>query len=929
MDENLLRELKAAATPATAAVLERALRASRLLARMLEHQPAWARASLAAGDFEATPAQPAAARLAAVVPRDADLPAMQRALRLFRGREMAHLIVRDVAGWAVVDETLARLSELAEAACEAVLTWVMQDLARRRHPCPQACTPIVLGMGKLGGRELNFSSDIDLIFAYRVGPSADGDVAHEYFARVVREVTPLLAEATEDGFVFRVDTLLRPFGRAGAPALSDHAMLAYYQNHGREWERYALIKARPVAGDRAAGAALLAALQVFVYRRYLDFSAIGALRDLKARIDAEARKHGAAEDIKLGPGGIRELEFVVQLFQLVRGGQDARLRDTSLRTTLAQLGVIGTLDTETVRQLDAAYSFLRRIENALQYYDDQQTHRLPGDAAARTALCAALDFADWPALQAVLGRERRAVRAAFDRVFAADSTPQEGSSDEPHAGLWTLEGTALTAHLAELGYRHDPQHVAAQLLALRESRTVRVMSEAARNRLRECIARLSIGAVALEDPETAFCRALQVVAAIGGRSTYLALLCESAATRTQLLRLTASSPWITQLLEQSPVLLDALLDSRFENDVPKRDGIFADLARRAGGVDGADTEASMELLRRYRQETMLRIAAADLSGRLPLVQVSDRLTWLAEAVLDKALADATVQLSARYGQALRADGTPGAFAAVAYGKFGSIELGYGSDLDLVFVFDVDDPAADTQGGPRSLSAAEYYGRLGQRVVQLLSALTGAGRAYEIDLELRPSGSSGAVVSSFSGWARYQRESAWTWEHQALLRARPVAGDAALGEAVNAVRREVLVRPRDAQVLRREVREMRTKVRAGLEQRQAGRWDVKQGVGGLVDAEFLVQYLLLRDMARAPELVIWTDNWRQLDALAAAGVIPQAEAETLVTAGRAYRNWLHRCALQEAGKLAMEAQFTTARADVVRLWQRYLGDENEG
>lgn len=929
MDEDLLCELEAAATPATAAILARALRASRLLGRTFEHQPEWARACLAAGDFESVPVQPVGTRLAACLPAHGERPAVQRALRLFRGREMAQLVVRDVAGWASVDETLARLSELAEAVCEAALAWVVRDLAQRRHPLPHGCTPIVLGMGKLGGRELNFSSDIDLIFAYHSDESVDADAALEYFARVVREVTQLLAEVTEDGFVFRVDTLLRPFGRAGAPALSDRAMLAYYQNHGREWERYALIKARPVAGDLAAGAALLAALHVFIYRRYLDFGAIGALRDLKGRIDAEARKHGAAEDIKLGPGGIRELEFVVQLFQLVRGGQDARLRGPSLRTTLAQLASAGTLEAETVRQLDAAYRFLRRVENALQYFDDQQTHRLPDDEAGRVALCAALDFPDWPSLLAVLDRERSAVRSAFDRVFATDSAPREGADGEQHAGLWTLEGTALTDYLVELGYGRDPQSVAARLLALRQSRTVRVMGEGARSRLRECVGRLSIGAVTLEDPETALCRALEVVAAIGARSTYLALLCESATTRTQLLRLTASSPWITQLLAQSPGLLDALLDARFESAVPERTGIFADLARRAGGVDGTDTEASMELLRRYRQETMLRIAAADLSGRLPLVQVSDRLTWLAEAVLGKALEDATVQLSAHYGRALRADGTPGAFAAIAYGKFGSIELGYGSDLDLVFVFDIDDPAADTRGGPRSLSAAEYYGRLGQRVVQLLSALTGAGRAYEIDLELRPSGSSGAVVSSFAGWARYQREAAWTWEHQALLRARPVAGDATLGEAVTDVRREVLTRPRDPHVLRREVREMRAKVRAGLETRAAGRWDAKQGIGGLVDAEFLVQYLVLRDAARFPQLVTWTDNWRQLDALAAAGVIPQAEADALVAAGRVYRNWLHRCALQEAGKLADAAQFTAARADVVRLWKHYLGDDDEG
>ncbi|HEX7381370.1 MAG TPA: bifunctional [glutamate--ammonia ligase]-adenylyl-L-tyrosine phosphorylase/[glutamate--ammonia-ligase] adenylyltransferase [Nevskiaceae bacterium] len=914
-----------AATPRTAAVLPRALRASRFLGRVLERQREWALAALAAGRFESAATDTAARRLAEALDSVEDTAGTERELRRFRNRELARLALRDIAGWAKLDETLLGLSDVAEAACGAALEAAHAALAASKRRALAGVAPIVLGMGKLGGRELNFSSDVDLIFAY-AAPQAAGDAGpaevQEPFGRLVHGVVDLLSKVTEDGFVYRVDTLLRPFGAAGAAALSTAAMTSYYQTHGREWERYALIKARPVAGDLGAGRILLEHLQPFVYRRYLDFGAFDALRDIKQRIDADARRHGLEDDIKLGTGGIRELEFIVQLFQLVRGGQDARLRGTCLRPTLAQLGAVGLLDATTVAALDDAYVFLRRTENALQFHDDQQTQALPADAEGREALCAALDFPDWAAFQTRLAAVRSRVRETFEQVFAGHGAQPEVRS--PHGeALWAKDGEELAALLRERGFRRQPEQVAERLTALRDSRTVRLLGDAARERLHACVADLVADAAKLPDPELALCRTLEVIAAIGGRSTYFSLLRESGVARRQLLRLTAASPWITRTLAQTPALLDVLLDPRLADALPDRAALFQGLALRAGGVDAQDTEACMELLRRYRQESMLRIAVNDLAGELPLVQVSDRLTWLAEAVVGRAVVDASTQLSARYGRPARADGRGGAFAAVAYGKFGSIELGYGSDLDLVFVYDIENPGAPTRGGSRSLSAAEYYNRLAQRVVQLLSALTGSGRAYEIDLALRPSGSGGAAVTSFEGWARYQRRSAWTWEHQALLRARPVASDSALSAAVDAVRREVLVRPREAAKLRAEVVAMRHKMRAGLEKRATGQWDVKQGEGGLVDAEFLTQYLLLCNAAREPALVAYTDNWRQLEALASAGVMPREEVEALLTAGRSFRTWLHRQALQEDRQLAAATEFAAERAAVRRLWVRYM------
>ncbi len=929
--DDLPTEWLAAASRRTAAVLPRALLASRFLARTLQRHCDWTLQMLRNGGFERPATTGTGQRLHDAVAGADERGAFQRELRRFRNREMARIALRDIAGWSPLDETLQALSDLADAACDAALAFACTAL-QSRYGTPHdetgaPATPIVLGMGKLGGRELNFSSDIDLIFAYSAAGQTDGAKSldnEEYFGRLARETTRLLSAVTEDGFVFRVDTLLRPFGSVGAAALSSAAMEAYYQAHGREWERYALIKARPVAGDRAAGAALLETLQPFVYRHYLDYNALGALREMKSHIDAAARKRGCENDLKLGPGGIRELEFIVQLFQLVRGGQDARLRDTGLRRVLAQLGALELLPQERVRALDQAYVFLRRSENAVQLYEDAQTHAVPAAAQARSALCAALEIESWETFRMQLEQVRHCVRENFEGLFEEGSKRQAVErSSEGSVELWKFDAGELTVFLCERGYREDTERLAGALLQLRGSRMVRALGETALTRLRVAVNLLVVDAASQPDPETALLRALQVVTAIGGRSTYLTLLGESAVARTQLLRLVAASPWITHLLAQTPALLDTLLDPRLADEAPNRDELHAELARRAGGVDAADTEASMALLRGYRQEMMLRIAAADLAGALPLVQVSDRLTWLAQAILDKAVGDAHRQLAEQYGQALNADGQPAPFVIIGYGKFGSIELGYGSDLDLVFIYEVDDVNVETVGGRRALSAGEYFVRLGQRVVQLLSAMTGAGRAYEIDLQLRPSGGSGLVVSSLQSWTRYEHEQAWTWEHQALLRARPVSGDARLGEAVNAVRREVLTRPRDARKLLQEVREMRQKMRASLEQRVAGRWDVKQGVGGLVDTEFLVQFLLLRSAAKHPELITYTDNWRQIEALTAVGVFLEVEASALVQAGRTYRNWMHRRALQEAEALADEAQFTDERAQIRRLWSQHM------
>ena len=865
-----------------------------------------------------------------------DEPALMAGLRQYRNQELLRVLWRDVNDLAGLDETLTDLSDLAEACLREAADWLTADQARRwgtpRDGEGAAIDLIVLGMGKLGGRELNFSSDVDLIFAYPAAGATDGHrpVENErFFTRVAQRLIKVLSETTTDGFVYRVDARLRPFGESGPLVMTFNALESYYETHGREWERYALIKARPVAGDLQRGRALVEALRPFVYRRYLDYGAIEAMREMKALIREQVRRRGMEGNIKLGAGGIREIEFIGQVFQLIRGGQEKSLRIRRIQPVLERLGERGVLAPHTVQNLIDAYRLLRRVENRLQQWDDRQTHELPQDELAQVRLAYAVGAPDWPTLAEQLKRHRRLVHEEFEEVFASPQTEQGGDDIQARlAVLWSGQGTSDNDDirlLGDLGLT-DPHTALSWLRALRQGNRYASLTQTGRARLDRLIPMLLRACVVCQQPDPALRRTLQVVESIARRSPYLSLLNEHPMALSQLVRLCAASPWIADHLAAHPAALDELLDPRSLYAPPDRAGLREELSQILS--ERADLEGQMDALRQFHQVNLLRIAAADVSGRLPLMQVSDRLTDLAEVLLGAALTLAWEQLTQRHGSPGCVDNgqlRPARFVVIGYGKLGGLELGYGSDLDLVYLHD---STGDNQytDGERSLDNQVFFARLVQRLPHLLATRTAAGTVYEIDTRLRPSGRAGQLVSGFSGFETYQQRDAWTWEHQALVRARPVAGPRSLRDRFDALRERVLRRRREPGRLREDVLAMRERMRRELDQSGNGRFDLKQGRGGITDIEFMVQYNVLRWAADHPQVTAYTDNIRLLGTFAAEGLISAEEGGMLADAYRALRVEAHRLSLQGEEAIVDDNRLVEAREAVDRYWRRTMACE---
>lgn len=861
-------------------------------------------------------------------------------LRYCRRREMVRIAWRDLAGLADLDETLTDLSLLAEACIDETLA-LIEAWQRSQLGTPtgadsgEAQRLVVLGMGKLGAHELNYSSDIDLIFAFpETGETVGGPRAisnEQFFTTLGRRLIKLLDETSAHGFVYRVDMRLRPNGDSGPLVLNFAAMETYYQSQGRDWERYALIKARPVAGDLLQGQALLDELQPFIYRRYLDYGTFEALRDMKAMINREVQKKGLQNNIKLGPGGIREIEFIGQLFQLIRGGREPALRQRGIRPVIRALIDADHLPAYVGEELLQDYELLRRIENRLQAWADEQTHNLPADGPAaepawqRLALSLSPPVTagervaiDVTAVQRQIRRLRNRVQHHFEQVFTAPQAEEAADMDGIDIGVdwqavWLGSDDEVIPGFA------DPDEVRRRLQLLRDSHACRALSAKGRGRL-DRLMPLLLAAVAdtvNHDPvvgasvavDQALQRVLQLIEAIMQRTAYLALLIEHPLALSQLVKLCAASPWIAEQLARHPLLLDELLDPRTLYAPLQRDALARELEEVLQLHAADDVEQQMDVLRHFKQTQVLRVAAADLVGATPLMVVSDHLTWIAEVIVAQVLHIAVTNV---VPEAERAAVEAG-FAVIAYGKLGGIELGYASDLDLVFLHD-----GRQEAGMR-------YARLGQRIVHILTARTPAGILYEVDMRLRPSGASGLLVSSIDAFEHYQHNEAWTWEHQALLRARFVAGAEAIGSQFERVRQTVLSRARDPATLRDEVRTMRERMRSELQKGGSDQFDLKQGAGGITDIEFIVQYAVLRWGREYPELLRWTDNIRQLQGMAATAILSQQDCRILTDAYKAYRTRAHRLALQQQPALIAADEFGEYRQAVSALWSRLLAD----
>jgi glutamate-ammonia-ligase adenylyltransferase len=906
---------------------------SEFVARACIPDPALLTDLLASGDLDRRyAADDYLQRLNRQLAEATDEATLAAGLRRFRRREMVRIAWRDLAGLAGLEETLTDLSNVADSAVNAALDrlhdWQIRRFGTPRDAKGQPQHLVVLGMGKLGGRELNFSSDIDLIFAYPRHGQTDGAKAisnEEFFRRLGQRLIKTLAEPTADGFVFRVDMRLRPFGEAGPLAISFAAFEDYYQNHGRDWERYALIKARCIAGDRAAGERLLQELRPFIYRRYLDYGAFEALRGMKALIAQEVARKGMQRNIKLGPGGIREIEFIGQAFQLVYGGRDPALRERSIVRVLDHLANSGRLPPVAVNELKQAYEFLRRVENRLQAWADQQTHVLPETATAKLRLAFVMQYPDWASFHVDLTRHLAAVSQQFAQVFggaAADSAADRN----PLAGLWQsdlAEELALPV-LAECGFE-EPARAWNRLRALKQGFSYRTMEPQGRERLDALLPPVLRAVAAAPQPTATLDRVINLLEAVARRSVYLALLADHPQTLAHLVKLCAASGWISAHLARFPLLLDDLLNPAVLYAPLDRQQLAVELDRQLARTPVNDAEEMLNALRYFKQTQVLRVAAADVSGAMPLMIVSDHLTEIAETLLRKVLELAWADLLPRFGSPrCVADGTSreADFAMIAYGKLGGIELNYGSDLDLVFLHD---SAGEQQvtTGPRRIDNATFFAKLVQRIIYWLTTRTGAGDLYEVDTRLRPSGRAGLLVSSFDAFAEYQRNQAWTWEHQALARARMVAGPATLAERFQAIRREVLQRQRDPAALQQEVCAMRERMRAELDASTAETFDLKQGSGGIADIEFMVQYQILANAHRYPDLLIYTDNIRQIDGLERCKALSIADAARLRHAYRGLRRRIHQLTLQQQPAQIPADQAREERNSVLRAWRRWM------
>jgi [glutamine synthetase] adenylyltransferase / [glutamine synthetase]-adenylyl-L-tyrosine phosphorylase len=869
-----------------------------------------------------------------------DSESLSRRLRQFRRRQMVRIAFRDLAGRADLDETMADLSALADACIDQTVSLLYRwqclkyGIPTARNGLRQKL--VVLGMGKLGGLELNFSSDVDLIFAYPETGMTQGDSEpvsnEEFFVRLCRDVINIIGARTQDGIVFRVDMDLRPFGESGPVVMSFDAMEAYYQQQGREWERYAWIKARVISGDKDAGARLLERLKPFVYRRYLDFGAFESLRKMKQKISIEVKRKGMESNIKLGPGGIREVEFFGQVFQLIRGGVTPSLQERSIQKAMKALADENYIPRRVCDDLIRAYRFLRTVEHRLQEFSDQQTHMVPSDPHARERLAASVGFDTFESLGDLLEKQRNRVHYHFNKLLEAKNAKQtDGRNQEIDMALeaiWEnlLDDKSRVTTLHAAGYDRS-EEVVRLLDHLRSHPATRSLSSEGRNRLGKLMPLMLKEIGRSEQPLVVLNRIVDLIKTIEQRTNYLALLLENPTAVVHMVKLANASSWIISFLSRHPILLDELLDPRTLYRPPEKSELVIELRKRLDAVADQGFENQIQELCAFKQVNTLRVAAADVTGALTLMRTSDHLTDIAETVLNEVVGLSWNHLVEKHGNPIcQMDGTDidTGFSVIAYGKLGGIELGYGSDLDMVFLHA--GIQGQTSGGKLPIDNHQFFARLGQRVIHILTTHTAVGKLYEPDMRLRPSGSSGILVSHIEAFYDYQINNAWTWEHQALIKARPITGDINMSNRFEEIRRDILARPRSKAQLQKEVVDMRERMRKELANADPDIFDLKQDNGGIVDIEFIVQYLVLLRSCEYNELIKWTDIVRLLETLKETRIINDHVAHILKIAYLTFRSAVHQINLQEKPAKVPESKFRGLRENVEQIWKDIMETE---
>lgn len=852
-------------------------------------------------------------------------------LRRYRNAQLCRILAADILQLHSIEHSLLLVSTLANNSINAAYHWAYQQLAPQwGTPLDQQGKPmplLILGMGKLGGQELNFSSDIDLIFTYPANGETQGgrrSTEHQqFFTKLGQKLIAALHQVTADGFVYRVDMRLRPFGDSGPLVLSFAAMEDYYQEQGREWERYAMLKARVLNPDGEHSRELQQLLRPFIYRRYIDFSAIESLRRMKQQIEQENRRLNRRDNIKLGVGGIREVEFVVQTLQLIRGGRIPALQQSGLLNALEVLAKENILSAEEMQQLRQDYLLLRRVEQFLQGTDDKQTQTLPQEPLLRVQLLSAMQVPDWPALQQQVDAAMLRVHQQFKQVIdnGDESEPQDVTLGKL---IWDSEQASeeLASQLDWLDVEQGME-LLAQLQQFKQDCQKRSVGPRGRDYLAKLMPQLLHMLQQQRALPAVLGRVLSVFKQIVTRTAYLELLFENQPALQQLVLLCNQSGWLAEQLSRYPMLLDELIDPAQLYQVATQADYRDRLRQHMLRVPADDLELLMETLRQYKQAQQLRIAAADISGVLPLMKVSDHLTWLAEAIVAQVVELAWQQMAERYGLPDGATNEDKGLAVLAYGKLGGLELGYGSDLDLVFVHQCDSQLAT--GGDRAIDSKQFYLKLVQRILHLCTTRTNSGVLYDIDTRLRPSGNSGLLAIHIDTYGQYLQQEAWTWEHQALVRARPIYGSAALQQRFAQIRQQILTQPRDLATLQSDVVAMRDKLR---QHHGADNNDPKHSVGGIVDLEFISQFLVLAYSQQHAALYQYSDNIRILDAAADCGLLSAEQVTQLQQAYQLLRGAGHRQTLAPA-TLPAEDSLAQAKLQVAEVWQQLFSQQSVG